>query len=125
MHRDPEALVLVTDDRLIVGSLVIGWDEWRCHLYRFAVHPDYRRHGIGTSLLKRAEVRFTVFGGARADAMVLGGNDSAHKLLVVGGLRPARRVVPLGQDSHLSNCVWLRRSRIRYGCGNVVRRSIL
>lgn len=80
IHRDADALVLVTNDRLIVGSLVIGWDGWRCHLYRLAVHPNYRRHGIGTSLLKRAEERFLALGGARADAMVLDGNDSAHEL---------------------------------------------
>ena len=48
IHRDADALVLVTNDRSIVGSLVIGWDGWRCHLYRLAVHPDYRRRGIGT-----------------------------------------------------------------------------
>jgi ribosomal protein S18 acetylase RimI-like enzyme len=80
IHGDADALVLVTDDALIVGSLVIGWDGWRCHLYRLAVRPDYRRRGIGTSLLKRAEERFLAVGGARADAMVLDGNDSAHEL---------------------------------------------
>jgi ribosomal protein S18 acetylase RimI-like enzyme len=80
IRRDADALVLVTNDDSIVGSLVIGWDGWRCHLYRLAVHPDYRRTGIGTSLLKRAEERFVAFGGTRADAMVLDGNDSAHEL---------------------------------------------
>lgn len=80
IHRDPDALVLVMDDQQIVGSLVVGWDGWRCHLYRLAVHPDYRRRGIGTALLKRAEERLRAFGGARADAMVLDGNDSAHQL---------------------------------------------
>jgi ribosomal protein S18 acetylase RimI-like enzyme len=80
IRRDADALVLVTNDRSIVGSLLIGWDGWRCHLYRLAVHPDYRRRGIGTSLLKRAEERFVAFGGTRADAMVLDGNDSAHEL---------------------------------------------
>jgi ribosomal protein S18 acetylase RimI-like enzyme len=80
IRRDADALVLVTNDRSIVGSLVIGWDGWRCHLYRLAVHPDYQRRGIGTSLLKRAEERFVAFGGTRPDAMVLDGNDSAHEL---------------------------------------------
>jgi ribosomal protein S18 acetylase RimI-like enzyme len=80
IRRDADALVLVTNGHSIVGSLVIGWDGWRCNLYRLAVHPDYRRRGIGTSLLKRAEERFVAFGGARADAMVLDGNDSAHEL---------------------------------------------
>jgi len=85
IRRDADALVLVTNDRSIVGSLVIGWDGWRCHLYRLAVHPDYRRRGIGTSLLKRAEERFIAFGGTRADAMVLDGNDSAHELWSCAG----------------------------------------
>jgi ribosomal protein S18 acetylase RimI-like enzyme len=80
IRRDADALVLVTSDRSIVGSLVIGWDGWRCHLYRLAVHPDHRRRGIGASLLRRAEERFVAFGGNRADAMVLDGNDSAHEV---------------------------------------------
>jgi ribosomal protein S18 acetylase RimI-like enzyme len=80
IHRDPDALVLVTNDGSIVGSLVIGWDGWRCHLYRLAVHPDYRRRGIGTSLLKLAEQRSVAFGDTRADAMVLDGNGCAHEL---------------------------------------------
>jgi ribosomal protein S18 acetylase RimI-like enzyme len=80
IQRDPEGLVLVRDGDLTVGSLVIGWDGWRCHLYRLAVLPDYRRRGIGTALLRRAEERFLAFGGTRADAMVLDANDSAHEL---------------------------------------------
>ena len=80
IHRDPDALVLVRDGDVIVGSLVIGWDGWRCHLYRLAVLPGYRRRGIGTALLRRADERFIAFGGARADAMVLDTHDSAHEL---------------------------------------------
>src|SRR5450631_3750393 len=102
IHRDADALVLVMDDQLIVGSLVVGWDGWRCHPYRFAVRPDYRRRGIGTALLKRAEGRFLAFGGARADAMVLNGNDSRPSGLVPSGLRTPGPVVPVGQAPHLS-----------------------
>ena len=80
IQRDPDALVLVRDGDVIVGSLVIGWDGWRCHLYRLAVLPEYRRRGIGTALLRRAEERFLAFGGTRADAMVLDANNSAHEL---------------------------------------------
>ena len=85
IRRDPDALVLVMNGRSIVGSLVIGWDGWRCHLYRLAVHPDCRRNGSGTSLLQRAEERFVAYGGTRADAMVLDGNDSAHELWAWAG----------------------------------------
>jgi len=84
--RDPQALMLaVDDDGEIVGSLIAGFDGWRCHLYRFAVRPDRRRRGIGTALLDAAEERFRGFGGRRADAMVLNDNELAHRAWSAGG----------------------------------------
>jgi ribosomal protein S18 acetylase RimI-like enzyme len=87
IQRDPEALALVTDGQAIVGTLVAGWDGWRCHLYRLAVHPDYRRRGIARELLGRAENRLAALGGIRADAMVLDVNDSAHQVWAATGYR--------------------------------------
>jgi ribosomal protein S18 acetylase RimI-like enzyme len=78
VERDPDALRLVVDDEAIVGSVIAGWDGWRCHLYRLAVHPEHRRRGIGAGLIAWAEQRFTDLGGIRADAMVLADNVEAH-----------------------------------------------
>jgi len=78
LERDPAALTLADVDGRIVGSLIAGWDGWRCHLYRFAVHPDHRRQGIGRALLDAAEQRFAAFGAERADAMVLADNILAQ-----------------------------------------------
>ena len=86
--RDPEALRLVLDREQIVGSLIAGWDGWRCHLYRLAVHPDHRRRGIGASLIVWAERRFADLGGIRADAMVLGSNTMAHRAWTAAGYVP-------------------------------------
>ncbi|MET7394494.1 GNAT family N-acetyltransferase [Dactylosporangium sp. NPDC005572] len=87
IRRDPEALVLAVDGDEIVGSLIAGFDGWRCHLYRFAVHPDRRRQGIGRLLLGAAEARFRSFGARRADAMVLDDNTLAHHAWSGGGYR--------------------------------------
>ncbi|WP_238012514.1 GNAT family N-acetyltransferase [Dactylosporangium sp. AC04546] len=87
IRRDPEALVLAVDGDEIVGSLIAGFDGWRCHLYRFAVHPDRRRQGIGKLLLDAAEARFRSFGGRRADAMVLDDNTLAHHAWSASGYR--------------------------------------
>jgi ribosomal protein S18 acetylase RimI-like enzyme len=76
--RDPEALLLALDDEAggaVVGSLIAGWDGWRFHLYRLAVHPSWRRRGVGRALLDAAEARFVALGATRVDAMVLDAND--------------------------------------------------
>lgn len=73
--RDPDALLLAEVDGAIVGSLIAGWDGWRFHLYRLAVHPDHRRRGTGAALLDAAHARFTALGATRVDAMVLDAND--------------------------------------------------
>ncbi|MDT0388911.1 GNAT family N-acetyltransferase [Streptomyces dubilierae] len=76
--RDPEALVLAERDGELAGTVIAGFDGWRCHLYRLAVHPGHRRRGIASALLAAAEERFVRLGGRRADAMVLTRNESAH-----------------------------------------------
>lgn len=76
--RDPQALILAERDGLLVGSVIAGYDGWRCSLYRLAVLPSHRRRGISTALLAAAERRFAAVGGRRADAMVLEANERAH-----------------------------------------------
>ncbi|MFF3486611.1 GNAT family N-acetyltransferase [Streptomyces sp. NPDC002701] len=86
--RDPEALILAERDGELVGTVVAGFDGWRCHLYRLAVDPARRRQGIGSALLAAAEERFVRLGGRRADAMVLQRNETAHHAWRAAGYAP-------------------------------------
>ncbi|MFI8520193.1 GNAT family N-acetyltransferase [Streptomyces sp. NPDC085481] len=79
VERDPEALLLADREGELVGTVIAGFDGWRCHLYRLAVHPGHRRRGIGRALLAAAEERFVRLGGRRADAMVLDHNELGRK----------------------------------------------
>jgi ribosomal protein S18 acetylase RimI-like enzyme len=86
--RDPDALILAVDGDEIVGTVIAGWDGWRCHLYRLAVAPGRRRAGIGRALIAAAEERFRVLGGTRVDAMVLDDNAQAHRIWRARGYAP-------------------------------------
>lgn len=85
IDRDAEALEIAIIDDRIVGSLVSGWDGWRAHLYRLAVHPDARRRGIGRKLLIRAEARLKLLGANRIDAMVLEHNELGQSIWTAEG----------------------------------------
>ncbi|CAM5308796.1 N-acetyltransferase [Streptomyces spiroverticillatus] len=97
--RDPEALVLAERGGELVGTVIAGFDGWRCSLYRLAVHPDHRRRGISKALLAAAEERFVALGGRRGDAMVLNANETAHSAWRAAGYAPepqwSRWVKPL------------------------------
>ncbi|MCX4852257.1 GNAT family N-acetyltransferase [Streptomyces canus] len=86
--RDPEALILAELDGELVGTVIAGFDGWRCHLYRLAVHPERRRRGIGAALLTAAEERFVRLGGRRGDAMVLVRNETAQHTWRAAGYAP-------------------------------------
>ncbi|WP_030659692.1 GNAT family N-acetyltransferase [Streptomyces rimosus] len=87
VRRDPQALLLAESGGLLVGSVIAGYDGWRCSLYRLAVLPSYRRRGVATALLDAAERRFLAVDGRRGDAMVLESNERAHRAWSAAGYR--------------------------------------
>ncbi|TSB31685.1 GNAT family N-acetyltransferase [Streptomyces sp. NBC_01525] len=85
LTRDPESLLLAERDGELAGTVIAGFDGWRCSAYRLAVHPGHRRQGVATALMDAAQARFRALGGRRVDAMVLEANEPAHRTWAAAG----------------------------------------
>jgi ribosomal protein S18 acetylase RimI-like enzyme len=86
LDGDPEALLVVeSDGGEIVGSLIAAWDGWRGSFYRLAVHPDRRRAGIATALLRKGERRLRARGAARFTAIVTDDDPDAMSFWAATG----------------------------------------
>ncbi len=73
LNRDPDAVILAEHDGELIGSIIAGWDDWRCHLYRLAVRPAWRRQGcaiIRTWTGRRSRRRSTMNVIRRFSSMV-------------------------------------------------------
>jgi ribosomal protein S18 acetylase RimI-like enzyme len=53
----------------LVGSIIGGWDYWRGHIYRLAVHPELRRRGLARRLTAEIESRLRARGAIRIYAL--------------------------------------------------------
>jgi ribosomal protein S18 acetylase RimI-like enzyme len=81
----PGSLFVAEDGERLVGALIAAWDGWRGNMYRLAVHPDYRRHGIALSLVEEGERRLRSKGARRITALVALEDDVAGALWVAAG----------------------------------------
>jgi ribosomal protein S18 acetylase RimI-like enzyme len=52
LARDGDALLLAESGGAVVGTLIAAWDGWRGSFYKLVVHPDQRRQGLATGLLR-------------------------------------------------------------------------
>lgn len=85
LDRDPEALLLAAADDEVVGSLIAAWDGWRGSFYRLAVHPEHRRRGLATALIRAGEARLQALGAVRLTAIVAAEEPGAAELWAAAG----------------------------------------
>jgi ribosomal protein S18 acetylase RimI-like enzyme len=89
LDADPEALLVAeSDSGEIVGSLIAAWDGWRGSFYRLAVHPDRRRQGLATALLREGERRLLGRGAVRFTAIVTDDDLDAMGFWAATGYQP-------------------------------------
>jgi ribosomal protein S18 acetylase RimI-like enzyme len=88
LETDPDALLVAESAGAMVGSLIAAWDGWRGSFYRLTVHPDHRRRGLATALLRAAERRLSARGAVRLTAIVTGDDPVAVAFWTAAGYEP-------------------------------------
>ena len=83
-HPGAAFFIAVAGDE-IVGSIIGTFDGWRGHVYRLAVHPRYRRHGIARDLVRHVEIAFRTWGAKRILALVERDRSSALEFWKAAG----------------------------------------
>jgi GNAT superfamily N-acetyltransferase len=67
--------------------VLCGHDSWRGWLYHVAVDPTWRRRGLATALVSRAQAELAKAGIRRVHALMLSGNRDAMQLWSTTGWR--------------------------------------
>jgi ribosomal protein S18 acetylase RimI-like enzyme len=84
---DDGALLVYESDQAIVGALIAAFDGWRGNMYRLAVAPTHRRHGIARALVQAGEERLKHQGAPKVTALVGRGDTQAEGLWRAAGYK--------------------------------------
>lgn len=96
--RDRELFLLAWDGDELAGSLIGAWDGWRSNMYRLAVHPEYRRRGIGSELVRRVEEMLRELGATRIYALALLDSPEAGRFWAALGYTPNSEIEALAKN---------------------------
>ena len=90
---DPETMTLVASvDGHMAGFAIMHFGDLRAHLLLLAVEPAYRKHGIGSALLKWLESSCVTAGIQDIRLEVRAGNTLAQRFYRNRGFASAGRI---------------------------------
>lgn len=75
--RNPGLCIVGCDGERIVASALAGFDGRRGWLYHVATHPDVRRRGMATRLVRTIEDRLRTMGCRKLNLIVWEGEEDA------------------------------------------------
>jgi ribosomal protein S18 acetylase RimI-like enzyme len=74
LNIQPELFYVAVFDGNLVGTAMSGFDGHRGWVYYVAVHPNYRRRGIGTKLMKKVEKSLVEIGCPKLNLQIRANN---------------------------------------------------
>lgn len=88
LKRNPSTCFLAYDDsdaEKIAGVILTGHDGRRAIIHHMCVHPDYRRQGIASALVRMAEEALMQEGITKIFGLVFKDNDAANAFWEIQG----------------------------------------
>lgn len=76
----------------VVGTIMAGYDGHRGWIYSLAVHPGYRRQGIGTRLAAHAEQALAARGCMKINLQIMPGNAAVTAFYTTLGYAEEPRI---------------------------------
>ena len=102
--QDGLFFVAMRQDR-VAGSILAGYDGHRGWLYSVAVHPSHRLVGIGSALVRHAELALVERGCMKINLQIVAGNEAVTAFYKALGYAVEDRISMgkriLGYDSRL------------------------
>jgi ribosomal protein S18 acetylase RimI-like enzyme len=77
LAQDPDGLLVVETDGVVIGSVMVGYDGHRGWVNYLAVHPAHRTRGLGRLLMAAAEDHLTACGCPKVNLLIRTSNSTA------------------------------------------------
>ena len=90
MRIQPDLMLVALEGRLVVGSVMAGYEGHRGWISRIAVLRAHRHKRIGRALLSEAESRLAVLGCIKINLQVLETNSAVVRSMRKPGMRSNR-----------------------------------
>lgn len=88
----PELFIVAVIDGVLVGTILAGYDGVRGWVHKLAVHPDYRRRGLASKLMNRAEAGLKALGCTKLNFQVRASNTEVLQFYETLGYGVEERV---------------------------------
>ena len=79
LARDGDNLLVLEQDGVLVGTVMVGYEGHRGWVNYLGVHPAHRRRGLGRLLMDEAEARLRALGCAKVNLQIRTSNADASE----------------------------------------------
>lgn len=103
-HNSPELIIdkkleikdglffVALKEKKTIGTVMAGYDGHRGWIYSIAVHPDYRKQGIGTALLLYTQGKLENLGCLKINLQIMEENEAVQKFYSANGFSVEQRI---------------------------------